>query len=65
MDARRAIDTGVSVEELKNAATQAIPLKRYGEPEELARLVVFLCSEANTYISGQTILADGGLVQAY
>ena len=65
LDTRRAIDTGVSVEELRNAATSAIPLKRYGEPVELARLVVFLCSEANTYITGQTVLADGGLVQAY
>jgi 3-oxoacyl-[acyl-carrier protein] reductase len=38
---------------------------RYGRPEEMARLAVFLCSEANTYITGQTVLADGGLVRAY
>jgi 3-oxoacyl-[acyl-carrier protein] reductase len=65
LDIQRAINTGVSVEELKQAAVKEIALGRYGEPDELARLVVFLCSEANTYITGQTVLADGGLVKAY
>lgn len=65
LDTQRAINTGVSVEELKQAAAKEIPLGRYGEAVELARLVVFLCSEANTYITGQTVLADGGLVKAY
>ena len=41
-----------------------IPLGRYGHPDEYARLAVFLCSEANSYITGQTILADGGMVKA-
>jgi 3-oxoacyl-[acyl-carrier protein] reductase len=65
LDTQRAINTGVAVEELKQAAAKEIALGRYGEPIELARLVVFLCSEANTYITGQTVLADGGLVKAY
>lgn len=65
IDTTRAINTGVSIEELKQAAVKEIPLARYGEPEELARLAVFLCSEANTYISGQTILVDGGFVRSY
>ena len=65
LDTKRAINTGVSVEELKQAAVKEIALGRYGEPREWARLVVFLCSEANTYITGQTVLADGGLVKAY
>ena len=48
LDTQRAINTGVSVEELKQAAVKEIALGRYGKPGELARLVVFLCSEANT-----------------
>jgi len=38
----------------------SIPLKRLAEPREIADLVVFLGSEKNTYITGQTIVIDGG-----
>jgi len=70
--AKRAQKAGTSVElilekaaaEIPKAAAE-IPMGRYGEPVEMARLIVFLCSEANSYITGQTVLADGGLVQAY
>jgi 3-oxoacyl-[acyl-carrier protein] reductase len=37
-----------------------VPLKRFAEPIEVARLVAFLCSEENTYITGQNITIDGG-----
>jgi len=65
LDSLKAEKAGISLDafQQKNAAT--IPLRRYGSTEEIARLVVFLCSEANTYITGQNILVDGGLVQAY
>lgn len=39
---------------------QEIPIGRLGQPEEVAALVAFLASEQNTYISGQSILIDGG-----
>jgi NAD(P)-dependent dehydrogenase (short-subunit alcohol dehydrogenase family) len=39
----------------------AIPLQRIGEPEEIAELVAFLCSDGASYITGQTIVIDGGL----
>jgi len=43
------------------AAIQAlIPLQRLAEPQEIAELALFLCSEKNTYITGQTLVADGG-----
>jgi 3-oxoacyl-[acyl-carrier protein] reductase len=38
----------------------AIPLQRLAEPEEIACVVAFLCSEQNTYLTGQTIVVDGG-----
>ncbi|MBI3328630.1 MAG: glucose 1-dehydrogenase [Nitrospinae bacterium] len=38
----------------------AIPLKRLGTPEEIAHLATFLVSDAATYITGETIAADGG-----
>lgn len=40
---------------------QRIPLGRLGEPEDVAGLVLFLCSEAAAYITGQTFVVDGGL----
>jgi len=44
------------LEEIK----KQIPLGRLAEPEEIAEVVYFLCSAANTYITGQIIFADGG-----
>lgn len=46
-------------EELKLIA-EAIPMGRLAEASEIAEVVMFLCSEKNTYVTGQTILVDGG-----
>ena len=40
----------------------AIPLKRGGQPEDVANLAVFLGSDMSSYISGQTIQVDGGML---
>ena len=37
-----------------------VPLGRFAEPSEIAKAVLFLCSEKNTYITGQNIVIDGG-----
>ncbi|MBL4612712.1 MAG: SDR family oxidoreductase [Emcibacter sp.] len=42
---------------------KTIPAKRLGQPSELGDLVAFLCSERATYINGQAIACDGGLLQ--
>lgn len=38
-----------------------IPLKRFGQPEEIASMVVFLASDASRYVTGQVVSVDGGL----
>ncbi|HEV3271593.1 MAG TPA: SDR family oxidoreductase [Candidatus Methylacidiphilales bacterium] len=42
------------------AINATIPLRRPAQPEEIARIAYFLCSEDNTYITGREIVADGG-----
>jgi 3-oxoacyl-[acyl-carrier protein] reductase len=63
-DAARAEREGRSVEEVRAASEAEIPLRRYGQPEELARVAAFLLSGAASYVSGAAIQVDGGLVSA-
>ena len=44
------------------ALAASVPLGRLAQPEELAELALFLCSPRNTYITGQTLVADGGFL---
>lgn len=55
---------GTTFEEVRKKSEKTIPMGRLGEPEEFAKVVVFLASGANTYLTGQTIVVDGGLVKA-
>lgn len=48
-----------SPEEIEKIA-QLLPIKRLAAPEEIANVVAFLCSEKNTYMTGQTLTVDGG-----
>jgi len=49
-------------DEIKDAYKNQIPLKRFGTPEDVAKVVRFLCSDAAAYITGQVIRVDGGML---
>ena len=57
-DALKAFPT---YNDMKEQGIQHTPLKRLGKPEDLAKVVRFLCSEDSDWITGQTIVVDGGL----
>lgn len=44
----------------KNAILQNVPIGRFAKVDEIANFAVFLCSEYNSYMTGQTIVVDGG-----
>ncbi len=64
LDAINAKNWGVSVEEAAKRQVSQIPMGRYGQPEELANVVVFLGSARASFVSGQTILIDGAATRA-
>jgi 3-oxoacyl-[acyl-carrier protein] reductase len=65
LDKVRADKAGITVDQVYENTIKGIPLGRYGTPEEYAKLTVFLCSEANSYITGQMMLVDGGMTKAF
>ena len=57
-DLTKKILTASEIEELASR----IPLRRLATPEDISKVVIFLASDLNTYISGQNIIVDGGYV---
>jgi 3-oxoacyl-[acyl-carrier protein] reductase len=51
---------GVSAESLVEQLVSSVPLRRLGSPEEMAGVIVFLCSQLGGYVTGQFIAVDGG-----
>lgn len=49
-------------EHVKKKYLENIPLRRFGKPEEVAEVIAFLVSDKASYISGQVIVVDGGLI---
>ncbi|OUO27535.1 3-oxoacyl-[acyl-carrier-protein] reductase [Eubacterium sp. An3] len=54
--------TDVLSDDVKETAMKQIPLARFAEPEDIANAAVFLASDLASYITGQVLLVDGGMV---
>ncbi len=52
----------MGIEPLVKAWCDAIPMRRPGRPEEIARVALFLASDEASYMTGSTVVADGGLI---
>ncbi len=53
-------DAAVTMEVAKQSFSERVPLQRYGEPEEVARLMLFLASDESSYCTGGVYMVDGG-----
>jgi 3-oxoacyl-[acyl-carrier protein] reductase len=51
---------GVDYEAFKLGAASQIPLRRVGQPEDIANVIAFLCSDESGFVSGQTVYVRGG-----
>jgi 3-oxoacyl-[acyl-carrier protein] reductase len=60
MTAATAARIGMPFEDFKTAAASQIPVRRVGEPEDVAHVISFLCSEGAGFVSGQVIYVAGG-----
>lgn len=53
--------TGVLPEKVRKEMAAGIPMKRIGNPEDVANVIAFLCSDASAYVTGEVIRVDGGM----
>lgn len=53
------------IQALITESLQNIPLKRFGDPTEFAKVVCFLASGASSCVTGSTIMVDGGMVRGF
>ena len=51
---------GISPEELRKASAKATPVRRVGQPDDIANAIAFFASDAAAFVTGQTLYVDGG-----
>ena len=54
--------TAVLTDEQKNHAAENISMQRLGQPQDIANTALYLASDLSTYVTGQIIAVDGGLI---
>jgi len=64
LDAANAKKTGKTPEQVRADAVSKIPLGRLGDPAEFGRVAAFLSSPAASYVTGEHVLVDGGLIRS-
>jgi 3-oxoacyl-[acyl-carrier protein] reductase len=64
LDAARAAASGLTIEAVQAQTRDRIPLGRYGDPDELGRVVAFLLSPAASYVDGVILSIDGGMIRS-
>ncbi len=65
LDQLKADKRSISREQIETESRQNIPLGRYGDPAEFAKVVCFLASGASSYVTGSTLMVDGGMVRGF
>jgi 3-oxoacyl-[acyl-carrier protein] reductase len=64
LDKARALKEGITQEEVKARLEKGIPAGRYGQPDELAAYVAWLCSDLSCYQTGTFVPIDGGMIRS-